>query len=121
MITEQTLMKFGLIKDEGNAKLKEIFRNNARLKEVHIDIYPESPLVSSSKPFMLLSRTIEKNIIVLIDENRIILKDDSKWGTYFMNILSSEITDCCYQELYNEYFEFIFKVQNIYYRAIIFN
>lgn len=121
MVTEKTLVKFGLVNDEGNSKLKEVFRNNIRLKEIHIDIYPENPLVSSLKPFMLLLRTIEKKMMVLNDGDRLILKKViDKFETYFMNVPFSEIKECYYKEL-NGCFEFILNIQNTYYRITIFN
>lgn len=122
MITEETLMKFGFIKDESSLlKLKEIFKDNVKLKEVHIDTYTENPLIASSAPFMLLLRTIEKKTMVSNDENRLILrKVVDKFETYFMNILFSEITECYYKDT-DVYFEFIINIQNIYYRITIFN
>ena len=32
MVAEKTLVKFGLIKDESNLKLKEVFKDNIKLK-----------------------------------------------------------------------------------------
>ena len=119
-MTEQTLLKFGLTKDVDNFVLKKIFKNNSRLKEMHIDIYLENPLITSSTPFMLLLRTIEKNALVSNDEDRIILKRNDTYDTYFMNILLLEVTECYYKS-YNNYSEFIIKIQNIYYRINVFN
>jgi hypothetical protein len=97
MVTGETLMKFGLIKDENNLQLKEIFKNDSKLKEVHIDIYPDNPLVASSEPFMLLLRAVEKSVTSLIDEDRLVLKRNDIYGTYFMNILFSKIEECYYK------------------------
>lgn len=119
MITEDILAKFGLVKDENNFQLKEVFKNNSRLKEIHIDIYPENPLVSSSSPFMLLSRTIEKNVMISNDEDRLILMRNDKFGTYFMNVLFSEIKGC-YKDTYHSY-EFVLNIQNIWYRITVLN
>ena len=120
MITEKTLMKFGLIKDENNFQLKEVFKNNLKLKEVHIDIYPENPLISSSVPFMLLLRTVEKNAIVSNDGDRLVLAKDDGYGTYFMNILFLEIKECYYKYAYDSS-EFILSIQNIWYRITVLN
>ena len=46
--------KFGFVKDENNLQLKEVLKNNAKLREVYIETYPENPLGHSSS-FMLLS------------------------------------------------------------------
>ena len=120
MITEKTLMKFGLIKDESNFQLKEVFENNLKLKEIHIDIYPENPLVSSSTPFMLLLRTIEKDVAVANEEDRLVLVRNDGYGTYFMNVLFSEIKECYCKYTYDSS-EFILNIQNIWYRIIVFN
>ena len=120
MITEKTLAKFGLIKDENNFQLKEVLKNNLKLKEIHIDIYPENPLVSSTKSFMLMLRTIEKNVAVLNDENRLILARNDGHETYFMNVLFSEIKECYCKDTYDSS-EFILNIQNIWYRIIVFN
>ena len=120
MIAEKTLVKFGFIKDENNFQLKEIFKNNFRLKEVYIDIYTENPLVSSSQPFMLLLRTIEKNTIVSNDEERLVLTRDDRYDTYFMNVLFSEIKECYYKDTYASS-EFILNIQYIWYRINVLN
>ena len=120
MITDKTLTKFGLTKDVGNTKLKEVLKCGTKLKEIHIDIYPENPLISSATPFALLLRTIEKNAIVGNDEDRLILKGNDAYQTYFVNVLYSKITECFYKT--SEYCsEFILNVQNIYYRITILN
>lgn len=118
MVAEQILMNFGLTKDENNLQLKKVFKDNIKLKEIHIDIYPENPLFTSSKPFMLLLRTIENDITVINDDDRLILCN--KFETYLMNVLFSEIKECYYKGT-NDYFEFILNIQNIYYQITIFN
>lgn len=120
MVTEKILVKFGFIKDENNLKLKEVFKDNVKLKEIHIDAYPENPLITSSSPFMLLLRTIEKRVIVKNYGHRLVLKKNDKSDTRFMNVLFSEITECCYK-IFDGYSEFILKIQNIYYKITIFN
>ena len=117
MITENILIKFGLTKDKDNAKLKEVFKDGVRLEEIHIDLYADNPLINSVEPFMLLSRIIEKKMLIKNDDERFILE---KFDTYFINVLFSKITECYYKGL-DDYFEFILNIQNIYYRIIIFN
>ena len=121
MATEETLIKFGLTKDENNFKLKEVLKDNIKLKEIHIDIYAENPLIASSTPFMLLLRTIEKKMIVSNNGDRLILKKViDKFETHFMSVPFSEIKECYYKS-YNGLSEFILNIQNIYYRITIFN
>ena len=118
MITEK--MKFGFIKDENNFKLNEVLKDNAKLKEVHIDIYPENPLATSSTSFMLLLRAIENNVIIENNNDRLIIKRNDKFKTYIMNVLLSNISECFYEDL-GSHLEFILNIQNIYYRLTILN
>ncbi len=121
MAAEKTLMKLGFIKDEDSFKLNEKFKDDIKLKEIHIDIYPTNPLVSSPIPYMLLSRTIEKKMLVKNSGTRLVLKKNiDGYDTYFMNVLLSEIKECCYKES-NGFFEFILNIQNIYYKITVFN
>lgn len=109
MITEKTL------------QLKDFFKNDLKLKEIHIDIYQNNPLAASSSPFMLLLRATENNAVVSNDGNRLILMKNDCFGTYFMDILFSEIKECqCIFSHYNHY-EFILNIQNIWYRITVFN
>lgn len=119
IITNETLMKFGLAKDNNNSKLKEIFKDNSKLKEIHIDIYPDNPLKSSTS-FMLLLRASEKNIIISNDGNRLILKNNDRYETHIMNVLFSKITECFFK-VSDSCFEFILNVQNIFYRITVLN
>lgn len=119
MVTEQTIAKLGFVKDENNLRLKEVLRDNVELKEVHIDIYPENPLVSSTS-FMLLLRAIEKNTIIHNDNNRLILEKCGKNRIYIMNILFSKISEC-FLKITDRCSEFILNVQGIYYKVTVLN
>lgn len=116
------LTRLGFTKDESNiSKLNEVFKDNAKLKEIHIDVYPENPLISSSTPFMLLLRAVEKKMLVKNSGTRLVLKKRiDNFDTYFMNISLSEINECYYKSI-DGYFEFILNIQNIYYRITVFN
>lgn len=118
MISEK-LIRCGFIKDENGLLLNEVLKDNAYLKEVHIDIYSEHPLVSPTA-FMLLLRTTEYNATVSNDGNRIVLKKNDTYGTHFMNVLFSKITEC-YCKVSEGFSEFIFNIQNIYYRITVSN
>lgn len=110
---------FGFIRDENNLRLKEILKDDMRLKEVYIDVYPNSPLNHPSS-FMLLLRTFESNATISNDGYRIIFKRNDKYKTYFMNILFSKITECFFKVSEN-YFEFILNIQNTYYKLTVLN
>ena len=108
MVNNNTLMDFGFIKDE----------NNLKLKELHVDVYPYNPL-SAASPFMLLLRMGERNVMVESDGSRVILKRDDKYNTYITNVLFSKITEC-FLKVSEDCSEFIVKIQNTYYRIIVF-
>lgn len=121
MVAEKTLMKLGFMNDESCLQLNEVFKNDTRLKEIHIDIYSTHPLASSSSPFMLLLRTNEKKILVKNSGTRLVLRKNTTYcDAYFMNVLFSEITECYYKSS-DDYYEFILNIQNIYYRITVFN
>lgn len=119
MVTNNILMKFGFAKDENNLQLKKIFQNNSKIKEIHIDIYPDNPMISSSN-FVLLLRTQDDNVVISNDGNRLTLKRCDKYETYIINILFSSISEC-YVKMVASYCELILNVQNIYYKITILN
>lgn len=118
MISEK-MVRCGFTNDKNGSLLNEVLKDNAYLKEVHIDIYSEHPLVSPTA-FMLLLRTAEYNATVSNDGNRIVLKKNDTYETHFMNVLFSKITEC-YCNVSEEFSEFIFNIQNTYYRITISN
>lgn len=118
MITE-IITKFGFVKDDDSLRLKELFKDNTKFKEVHIDIYPDNPFVSS-KSFMLLLRTFENDVTVSNDSNRVILKKNDTYETHFVNILFSKITEC-FVKISETCSELILNVQNIYYKITVLN
>lgn len=118
MVTDETF-ECGFIKDEGNLRFEKIFTNNKKLKEMHIDIYPDNPL-RTSNPFRLLLRTIEKDVMISNDRSRLILRKNDRFKTYIMNILLSDIKEC-FVEVVDNYSEFIINVQNIYYKITVLN
>ena len=121
MISEQTMEKLNFVKDKQNIKLNEIFKDNKKLKEIHIDIYPTNPFVSSSRPYMLLSRTIQNKMLVKNSGTRLVLKKNiDGFDTYFMNILLSEIKESYYKNS-DGFIEFVLNIQNIYYKITVFN
>ena len=119
MITEDILTKYGFVNEEDYSKLIEIIRNTNRLREVHIDAYPENPLFSSDS-HMLLLRTVEKNARILVEDDRLILKRDDIYGTYFVNVLISKIKEC-FSKMTGDCDEYILNIQNIYYKITVFN
>lgn len=109
--------KFGFVKDENS--LQKVLVDGIKLKEIHIDVYPENPLNYSSS-FMLLLRTSESNATISNNGDRIVFRRNDKNKTHFINLLSSKINECFFKTSEN-YFEFILNIQNIYYKLTILN
>ena len=119
MITESVLTTNGFVNEKDYSKLIEIIKNTTRLIEVHIDAYPNNPLVCSD-PHMLLLRTSEKRARILIEDDRLIFKRDDAYGTHFVNVLISKIKEC-FSKMTGDCDEYILNIQNIYYKITILN
>lgn len=119
MVTESILTKYGFVNEKDYSKLIEIIRNANRLVEVHIDVYPNNPLVCSDS-HMLLLRTSEKKARILVEDDRLIFKRNDTYGTYFVNVLVSKIKEC-FSKMTGDCDEYILNVQNVYYKITILN
>lgn len=119
MVANETLIKFGFVKDENCLQLNKIFQNDSYMKEVYIDIYPNNPMICSEN-FELLIRTHNTNIVVSNDYTRLALKRCDKYDTHIMNILLSGVSEC-YIKGTEAYRELILKVQNIHYKITVLN
>lgn len=121
MITENTFAEFGFVKEDVSSCLNKLLsqKNSVKLKEIHIDIHPESPF-SSSACFTLMLRASEKNATISLEGDRIILKKDDVYKTHFVNVVSSKITEC-FSKVSDGCHEYILNIHNIYYRITIFN
>ena len=120
-MVDGNLMNFGFEKKDIGFYLDwmSLFNNNIKLKEIHIDVYPENPIVSPSC-FTLILRASEKNASIIVDGDRIIFKKDDVYKTHFVNVISSKIIEC-YSKKSDGYYEFILNIQNIYYKITILN
>lgn len=120
MNIEQALIDFGFVERKMNLclhKSEYIFK----LKEVHVEVYPESPF-DSSATFMLVLRASEKNATAYLGFNRIVLKKNDTNETHMINILASKVNKCYYKGCPDyTYGEFILNIQNIWYRITVFN
>ncbi len=121
MVAEQSFSKFGFVKEDISLYLNKmsLLNNNVKLKEIHVDVYPENPF-DSSVCFSLILRTSEKNAKILVDGDRVIFKKNDVYETHFVNVLSSKITEC-FSKISNGCYEFILNVQNVYYKITILN
>ena len=118
MTNKRTFERLELTKNERVSQLNEVLKNDSNLKEVHIDIYSDNPIISS--PFMLLIRSIETNVTVSYDDDRLILTKSDLYKTHYMNLLLGKVKECYYQSIDN-YSEFVLNIQNIWYRITVFN
>ena len=119
MINEKMLMQLGFVKEENDLRLKEFLKTKGRFKEIHIDIYPENPFLTSNS-FSLLLRASEFNAKIIIDGNRLVFKKNDKYETHFMNVLIPKITEC-FSKMCENYYEFILNIQNVYYKITVLN
>lgn len=116
----KNLLECGYYEDKDNFHLKHILKDNIKLKELHVDIYSENPASVPPTMVMLLLRTFEKSVLVSNNDDRLILKKNDKDKTYIMNILFSKIKWCSYK-VGETFSEFIFNIQNTYYKLTITN
>lgn len=115
---DKYIFEFGFINDTNNLQLKETFKDGKKLKEMHIEIYPNNP-IESHTPFKLFVRTIEKNVKVSNNGDRLILKMNDRFETHIVNVLLSDITEC-FTETVNEHCStFIMNIQNIWYKITV--
>jgi predicted P-loop ATPase/GTPase len=114
----ERIFKFGFVTDEKNLRLEETFKDGVRLKEMHIELYPNNPM-ESHNPFKLFIRAIEKNVVVSNDGNRLMLKKSDRFETHITNILLSDITECLVKTDNEHYSTFVVKVQDIWYKIEI--
>ena len=115
-----SVAKFGFVEDNINTYLNELkLHNNAmQFSEVHVDVYPKNPLDSSNLQFELMLRIDEKNALVRIDNDRIVVQKNNMYGTHLLNVLISNIKEL-YSKTSDDYIEFILNIHNVYYRVII--
>ena len=114
------IFQLGFTDDKDNLLFKETFKDGEKLKNIHIDVYPNNPIESYS-PFTLFVRATEKDVSVSNDGNRLILKTNDRFGTHIMNVLLSDITKCFAQVANEHCFTFVVNIQNIWYNMAILN
>lgn len=118
-MNNKALIRCGFSKDENNLKLAEIFRDNIRLKEIHIDIYSSNPFDNAVTP-MLMLRSNEKDVLVSNDEKSIAIKKNDRHNTYIAEVSLDTINDSYFKINFEDSFDFILNCQNIYYKVTIF-
>lgn len=109
---KEFLINHGFKDDADKKVLSGLFTKHSKFKEVNIS-------VNLTEPAMLLARSKEKNVTVVVNfiqENRLILKKNSgRCSTVIMNILLDEINGCLVKDYGNGLFEFEFEVRDFRY------
>lgn len=118
-MNSRALIKCGFSKDENNFKLTEIFQDNTKFKEVHIDIYSSNPFNRLALPVLMLRRS-EKNATVSNDGKSIIIKSNDRCNTYIAELLFDFINESFHKENFEDSFDFILNCQNIFYKFTIY-
>lgn len=109
---KEFLINHGFKDDADKKVLSGLFTKHSKFKEVNIS-------VNLTEPAMLLARSKEKNVTVVVNfiqENRLILKKNSgRCSTVIVNILLDEINNCLVKDYGNGLFEFEFEVRDFRY------
>ena len=108
---ENYCKKYGFVSDDTKIEFKHILNHN-RFKTLRIEAY-------TLDPYMLLLRTIERNVSIVIEDGRIIIRKMDKYNTSIADILFDRIADCIIKKYNDTQYEIIFAVHNIYYKLLI--
>ena len=111
--------KCGFSKDENALQLSEIFQDNAKFKEIHIDIYSNNPFEKVVLPVLML-RHVEKNATVSNDGRSIIINANDRYNTYIAEIPLNTINKSYFKRFFKDSFEFILNCQNLFYKLTIY-
>lgn len=80
-----------------------------KLKTVHIDTY-------SISPYMLFARTVEKDVKIILENGRFIIKRNDKYNTTVMNIVISNVENFVVQKYGEHNKELLFNIHNIHFK-----
>lgn len=103
--------KYGFIEDVDNIQLKHIFSKKC-FKKLHVDLYSDSP-------YMLFSRIIEKNVLVSLEDGRIVIKKKDRHNTSIIDILLNSIKHCIIKQYNDTQYEVIFTIHNLWYKLLV--
>jgi hypothetical protein len=103
--------KYGFVTDKTIAIFKRIFGNN-KFKTFHIEAY-------SLNPYMLFSRIVEKNVVVVIKDGRFIVQKKDRYNTNIVDIRLEYIDDCIVKQHNDLLYEIIFAIYNTYYKLLV--
>ena len=103
--------KYGFVEDVDKMQLNHIFGKKC-FKILHVDLYSDSP-------YMLFSRILEKNVLVDLEDGRIIIKKKDKHNTSIIDILFNNIEHCVVKQYNDSQYEVIFAIHNLCYKLLI--
>lgn len=88
---------------------EKVFKNTI-LKKAIIEIYLENP-------FMLLTRTLGKNLISEYKQDNLIISNENRHKTRIVSIPLSEIKEYGFKQFADNEFEISFEIQNVIYKV----
>lgn len=88
----------------------DIFCNN-KLKAIHIDTY-------SINPYMLFSRAVEKDVRVILESGRFIVRRNDDHGTTVMNVVLSSMDNFVMRKCGEHNRELLFNIHNICFKIL---
>lgn len=103
--------KYGFVEDVDKIQLNHIFSKKC-FKTLHVDLYFDSP-------HMLLSRIIEKNVLVSFKDGRIVIKKKDRHNTSIIDILVDNIEHCIIKQYNDSQYEVVFTIHNIWYKFLV--
>ena len=109
MLDMYNLEDYGFIPDDRLFELGSIFSNYS-INEMHIDIY-------SNDPYILFSRTIEKNVASTLQDDRLVVKQ--KNGTVIVDVPMCYIEQCMVKKYHSTCCQVIFSVLGICYKMLV--
>lgn len=103
--------KYGFIYDNTKTDFKNIINHNV-FKTLCIETY-------TLNPYMLLLRTIEKNVLAEIKDGRIMIRKRDKHKTSIADIVFDQIANCIVKKYNDIQYEIVFVIHNIYYKLLV--
>ena len=102
--------KYGFTPDDAKTEFRRILNSNI-FKTLHLETY-------TLDPYMLLLRTVEKNVSVAIENDRAIICKRDKYKTSIANIILDSVTNCIIKKYNDIQYEFVFSIHNICYKML---
>ena len=100
--------QYGFTLDKDLIELDKFFEHKF-FDNLHIDVY-------TSSPYMLLLRTIEKNVEIIRDEDRIIIRNGKINKTTIANISKKNIDECIIKRYDVNCYEIVLSLGEIFYK-----